>query len=252
VINLHVSDGVALVTILRPERRNALDAAHWMELRAIFENLAQEDISGMIITGTQDVFAAGADIQQLVERKPLDALKSLAQSTLRSLEDLPFVSVAAINGHALGGGCEIALACDMRIAVPEAEIGLPEVGLGIIPGAGGTQRLPVIVGYAKALELIITGQPVSGEEALRIGLVNRVTPQTSLLQEARQFVDVVGKQGRVAVSVARQVLKVGRSNSEAGMLLERLASAAVYSSEEREYRMTKFLNKTKKGTKNND
>lgn len=252
MINLLVSDGVALVTILRPERRNALDAAHWMDLRVIFENLAQENIAGIIITGTQDVFAAGADIQQLVERKPLDALESLAQSTLRSLEDLPFVSVAAINGHALGGGCEIALACDLRIAVPEAEIGLPEVGLGIIPGAGGTQRLPVIVGYAKALELIITGQSVSGEEALRIGLVNRVTPQTSLLQEARQFVEVVGKQGRVAVNVARQVLKVGRSNSEGGMLLERLASAAVYSSDEREYRMKNFLNKTNKGNQKND
>jgi enoyl-CoA hydratase len=247
MIDLQVADGTAMVTIRRPERRNALDADHWIQLSVILDEIAESDVDGIIITGTDSVFAAGADIQQLADRQPLDALNGVAQNTLRCLEKLPFVSVAAINGHALGGGCEIALACDMRIAVPAAKIGLPEVGLGIIPGAGGTQRLPRVVGYAKALEMIITGQPVSGEEALRIGLVNRIAQPESLLSEARELVATVGQQGRVAVSLVRQVLQVGNSNIELGMLLERLASATVYTSDERKFRMQKFLAKRQKG-----
>ena len=245
MIQLQIENSIALVTICRPERRNALDFDHWSQLQHIFTEVSSTDLDGLIITGSSDIFAAGADIQQLVERKPLDALKGVSQNTMRLLEELPFVSVAAINGHALGGGCEIALACDMRLAVPLAKIGLPEVGLGIIPAGGGTHRLPRVVGYAKALELIITGLPVSGDEALRIGLVNRLVQPENLLDEAQELVTQIGRQGRVAVNLVRQMLRIGNTNAELGMLMERLASATLYSDEDRSYRMNRFLTKNK-------
>jgi enoyl-CoA hydratase len=249
MIDLLIEDRTAVLTINRLNRSNALDGAHWESLRAHLVDIADMSLHGLIITGAGDrVFAAGADIGELAARQPIDALLGISQRVVARIEDLPFPSIAAINGHALGGGCEIALACDMRLAVAHARIGLPEVGLGIIPGAGGTQRLPRIVGYSKALEMILTGEPVEGDEALRIGLVNRLCAPEELMATAHRLVSRISQQGALAVSVVRSVLQAGGRAGERdpGFLLERLASVAVYTSDDRAERMHNFLEKTKR------
>jgi enoyl-CoA hydratase len=245
MIDVEVDEAVAVLTVDRPERRNAMSARAWIELGAALDDVVAQGVQGVILTGAGDrVFVAGADIGELVGREPLENLDGLGQRVTARIEQLPVPTVAAINGHALGGGCEIALACDYRVAVRTAKLGQPEVAIGIVPGAGGTVRLPRLVGYAKALELILTGEPVDAEEACRIGLVNAVCEPGGVLPAARRFLELVASRGATAVGLVRQVLKAGAAGGEhAGLLLERLASAAAYADPERRRRMTEFLNR---------
>ena len=147
------TEGIVVLTINLPDRRNALSRSNWLELRGVLVDLRDDpETRGLIITGAGDrAFAAGADVAELVDRPPLVALEGLVQGILLQLEDLPFPTIAALNGHALGGGWELALACDLRVAVPQAKVGFPEAGLGIIPGAGGTLRLLQHVGVGHAM-----------------------------------------------------------------------------------------------------
>ena len=206
-------DSVAIVTINRPDKLNALNAATIAEVRQAFEALRRDTgVRGVILTGAgEKAFIAGADIAELSQMTPLSGIEVSrnGQDTLRSIETMPKPVVAAVNGFALGGGLEFALACHIRIASDNAKLGLPEVKLGIIPGYGGTIRLPRVVGRGRALEIMLTGEMVDAQEAYRIGLVNRVVPQSELLLTAEQMLRKIAANGPVAVALAIEAVDNG-------------------------------------------
>jgi enoyl-CoA hydratase len=200
---LEIKDGVATLVLNRPEKMNALNEAVVLELQAAFESLRDDgSVGGIIFTGAgEKAFIAGADIAELAELDPATAADRAraGQRLTRTMETLGKPILAAINGFALGGGCELAMACTFRVASENARLGQPEVKLGIIAGFGGTQRLTRLVGRGRALELLLTGDPVTAEEALRIGLVNRVFPREELMAEAEKIVRKMMAVGPVAV-----------------------------------------------------
>src|SRR5690606_20799490 len=173
---LEIRDRIAVVTLNAEERRNAIDLEMVQSLHArLDELLGHEELAAVVLIGAgEKAFAAGADIAQLAERSARDALRSINSALFKRVEDFPVPVIAAIRGFCLGGGCELAIACDLRVAGRSARLGQPEVGLGIIPAAGGTYRLPRLVGLGRARELVYTGRILDAEEAERIGLVNRV------------------------------------------------------------------------------
>ena len=203
---LEIQDRVARVTISRPKVLNALNEKTVREIHAVFSSLRENaDVGVVILTGAgEKAFVAGADINELAVMTPLqgEASSKLGQAALREIETLGKPVIAAINGFALGGGCELALACHMRFASENAKLGLPEVGLGIIPGYGGTQRLPRIVGLGRALELITTGNMIDAQEALRIGLVNHVFPQADLIPACEKIAQAILGKGALAIRYA--------------------------------------------------
>jgi enoyl-CoA hydratase len=191
LLELSVVDRVATLTINRPDKLNALNAATIGELgNAIDEIRTRDDIAGAILTGAGRAFVAGADISELAAQTPMQAKQRAlrGQRVFRQFETSPKPVVAAVNGFALGGGCELAMSCHVRIASDAAKFGQPEVKLGICPGYGGTQRLPRLVGMGRALQLLMTGEIIDAAEAYRIGLVNRVVPGTDLLASADALV----------------------------------------------------------------
>jgi len=198
--------GIAFVTVNRPDKLNALNNQTVAELQHCFEALTVDDsVHGVIITGSgTKAFVAGADIAELATQSPLQArpLALRGQRLMNTIEACPKPVIAAVNGYAFGGGCELALACHIRLASDNAVLGLPEVTLGIIPGYGGTQRLPRIVGKGRALELILTAARVDAAEAHRIGLVNKVFPQAELLPQAEAMLRKTMSFGPVAVKFA--------------------------------------------------
>ena len=206
-------EGVAFVTVNRPDKLNALNNSTIGELLHCFEAIAvDEQVRAVILTGSGDkAFVAGADISELAQQTSITArpLALRGQRLMNTVEACPKPVVAAVNGYALGGGCELALAAHIRTASDNAQFGLPEVTLGIIPGYGGTQRLPRIVGKGRALELILTAQRVNAEEALRIGLVNKVFPQAQLLAETEKAVRRILGMGPVAVRFALDAVNHG-------------------------------------------
>jgi enoyl-CoA hydratase len=241
-IRVEASGGVALITIDRPERRNALSKDAWLELRSAFNELREDpDTVGLIVTGSGDrAFAAGADVEELADRPAFAALDGLVQGVLLELEALPFPTIAAMNGHALGGGWELALACDLRVAVASAKVGFPEVGLGIMPGAGGTLRLLQHVGIGFAKEWILTGRLLDASEAHTHGLVNRVVDPGLALDEARSLMTTLAAQPRTAVRLAK-ILIDAAARGEAGPAMERLAYTLTFHAPDRAERMHAFL-----------
>jgi len=201
-----VNDRIARVTVNRPKVLNALNEKTVREIHAVFASLRENAEVGLVIlTGAgEKAFVAGADINELALMTPLqgEASSKLGQAALREIETLGKPVIAAINGFALGGGCELALACHIRFASENARLGLPEVGLGIIPGYGGTQRLPRIVGLGHALELITTARVIDAQEALRIGLVNRVLPAAELIPHCEKVAGEILSRGALAVRYA--------------------------------------------------
>jgi enoyl-CoA hydratase len=206
-------DGIATVTVNRPDKLNALNNATIAELQHCFEALAaDDDIAAVIVTGAgQKAFVAGADISELATQTPLQArpLAMRGQKLMDTVEACPKPVIAAVNGFAFGGGCELALACHMRFASDNAVMGLPEVTLGIIPGYGGTQRLPRIVGKGRAMEMILTAARVDAAEAHRIGLVNKVFSQAELLAATEKTLRRVLSAGPVAVKFALDAVNHG-------------------------------------------
>ena len=200
---LERDDAVALVTINRPQVLNALNLATLDELRRVILDLKKDDsVRAVILTGSgEKAFVAGADINELAVQTPITGREhALAgQHVLDLIEHMGKPVIAAINGYALGGGCELALACTLRIAADTARLGQPEINLGILPGYAGTQRLPRLVGKARAMELILTGAQISASEAERIGLVNRVVPAAALLAEAKKLAVELARQAPIAV-----------------------------------------------------
>jgi enoyl-CoA hydratase len=220
-----VADRVATVTVNRPDKLNALNDAVIAELdRAADEIRDRSDIGAAMLTGAgAKAFVAGADIAEMAQQGPFDgkARALRGQAVLRKLETSPKPIVAAVNGFALGGGCELAMACHLRIASENARFGQPEVKLGITPGFGGTQRLPRLVGKGRALELILTGQMIDAAEAYRIGLVNRVVAAAELLPTCEKLLRTILAQGPLAVALCVEAVDRGLElDLASGLLLE--------------------------------
>jgi enoyl-CoA hydratase len=203
LLTFDVADRIATITVNRPDKLNALNDALIAELRiAIAEARRRHDIGAILVTGAGRAFVAGADITELVHQSAVDgkARAMRGQQVFRRFETSPKPTLAAVNGFALGGGCELAMACHIRIASDAAKFGLPEVKLGIVPGYGGSQRLPRLVGRGRALQLLLTGETIDAAEAYRIGLVNRVVPAAELISSARAMLTTILANGPVAVA----------------------------------------------------
>lgn len=243
-----IDEGVATIMLNRAEVRNAIDLKTWQEIDRVISLLDADDaVQILIFTGAGDeAFAAGTDIRWLRDRDMFETLEAYSQSVLQKLEDLPKPSIAAVNGYALGGGCELALACDIRYASEKAQFGQPEVRLSIVPGAGGTQRLPRAVGIARAKELIFSGEMIDAYEAERIGLVNRIVPPSELMDTCLQFARKVMQRGPVAVRLAKLSINAGiKYGPDAGLMVERMAQAIVFNTADRIEGTSAFLEKRK-------
>ena len=216
---------IAYVTLNRPKVLNALNTKTWEDLRTAFEAARDDDeVRGVILTGAGDkAFIAGADISELAHLSAVEAEESssFGQQVLNLVENLGKPVIAAINGFALGGGCETAMACTIRIASETAKFGQPEVKLGVLPGGGGTQRLPRLVGKGRALQLILTGEMISAQEAYRIGLVNEVVPAANLITRSEAILNQIFANAPVAVRYSLEAVNKGIETSQAeGMALE--------------------------------
>ncbi len=245
-----VRDGLAVVTVNRPDKLNALDRKTVEELdRAMADAAAQPEVLAVILTGAgPKAFVAGADINELARQTPLGGkdYSLYGQGVLARIESLGKVTIAAVNGFALGGGCELALACNLRVASENAKLGLPEVTLGIIPGFGGTQRLARLVGKGKALELILSGEMVDAKEAHRIGLVNRVAPAGEAVPAAESLARTIMSRGPQAVRMAIEAVNEGLEMPiEEGLFLEATLFGLVTTTEDFKEGTRAFIEKRK-------
>ena len=242
--------GIALVTVNRPDKLNALSGAVVVELKSAFESIAADPrIRAAIVTGAgEKAFVAGADIQELAVAGAM-AAKDLArrgQSVFRKIETLRKPVIAAVNGFALGGGLELAMACAIRIASGNAKMGQPEVKLGIPAGYGGTQRLPKLVGRGRALEMLLTGDPIDAQEAWRIGLVNHVTEQAELLAAAHELMRRILANGPLACALTLEAVDVGlNSGLEEGLRFEAAAFGLAAATDDKREGTAAFLEKRK-------
>jgi enoyl-CoA hydratase/carnithine racemase len=241
-------DEIAYITLNRPQVLNALNTSTWADLRTAFED-ARDDagVRGAILTGAGNkAFIAGADISELSHATALEAERSsrFGQEILDLIENLGKPVIAAINGFALGGGCETAMACTIRIAAENAKVGQPEVKLGLLPGGGGTQRLPRLVGKGRALQLILSGEMITAQEAYRIGLVNEVVPAAGLIARAEAILRQITGNAPIAVKFALEAVNKGTETSQSeGMLLEASYFGLCASTEDKKEGTSAFLEK---------
>ena len=248
MVKTDVSESIATLTIDRPEVKNALDLETVGAIRSALQSVAADPHVGVLIVtgGGETAFVSGADINDIRARGRDEGLAAINSSLFAEIERFPRPTIAAINGYALGGGCELALACDIRIASDAAKFGQPELGLGIIPGAGATQRLPRIVGMGRAKHLILTGEIIDAKQALEIGLVSAVTPPGQLQIRAREMAKRILRQGPLAARLAKLALNASaRVDLDSGLLIETLAQALCYSSEDKLEGTSAFLEKRK-------
>ena len=221
---LSVTDRVATITVNRPDKLNAVNAVTILELGEVIEEVrSRDDIGGAILTGAGKAFVAGADISELASQQPLDAKRRAlrGQGIFARFESSPKPIIAAVNGFALGGGCELAMSCHLRIASEFAKFGQPEVKLGICPGYGGTQRLPRLIGKGRAMQLLLTGEMIDAAEAYRIGLVNKVVPAADLLSTADAMIRAMLANGPLALGLCIEAVNRGYDASiEDGLNLE--------------------------------
>lgn len=236
---------IVQITIDRPDKLNAMNLDVMDEFITILDNLEKDSSKIVIITGSgQKAFSAGADIEYMNTIGPTDAEKYALRGheVLNKIEKLPKPVIAAINGYALGGGCELALSCDIRFASKNAQLGQPEVTLGICPGWGGTQRLLRLVGPARAKDLIFSGRRIDVEEAFSMGLVNKIFSSESLLAETKTYAKTIVKNSGYAVGVSKMLVNRGMDASlDTGLKLEIYSWALCFSTKEREERMRLFL-----------
>ena len=241
-------DAIAYVTVNRPKVLNALNTPTWKDLRTAFE-AARDDVAvrGVILTGAGDkAFVAGADISELAHVAAVEAEQAsrFGQEVLDLIENLGKPVVAAVNGFALGGGCETAMACTIRIAVEGARFGQPEVALGLVPGGGGTQRLPRLVGKGRALQLILSGEMIDAREAYRIGLVNEVVPAAALIARAEAILKKIGANAPIAVKLSLEAVNKGLETGQAeGLLLEASYFGLCAATEDKKEGTSAFLEK---------
>lgn len=247
-VSYQVKNGLLYLTLDRPEARNALTPEMWRDISAAVRAARQDpEVRVVIVSGAGDkALASGADIRELHEREHLVQMNGVATNALKELEELDKPVICAINGYALGGGCELALACDIRIATRRSKLGQPEVGLGLIPGAGGTQRLVRLVGPGRAKELIFSGMILTAEQALAIGLVNRVTDDTreAVMAEAEALAGTIMEKGPVALALAKICINMGSNTDlDTGLMLERMAQTIALSTQDRKEGTAAFLEK---------
>lgn len=245
-LTVSTADGVRLVTINRPEVRNALSAGVLDDLQDVMDRAEHDDdVAVLILTGAGDkAFVAGADITQLQHYTVTTGLEHRMQNVFNRIEHFPKPTIAAVNGFALGGGCELSMACDIRVAADSARFGLPETTLGVLPGAGGTQRLARLVGTGRAIEMILTGRFIDAEEALGIGLVTSIVPAAELLDHAREVAGTIAAKGPLAVRLAKLVVRTGMdADLGTGQVVEHLAQAILYGSEDKTEGTEAFLGK---------
>ena len=239
--------GVALVTVNRPDKMNALNG----EVRcAVFEALDEleedDDVRAVVITGAGDrAFIAGADISEFKDARPVDQYRSMQDGDIyAALEQFRKPVIAMINGYCLGGGCELAMACDIRIAAEEAKLGQPEINLGLIPGGGGTQRLPRLVGEGRAMKMIMTGEQISGTEAERIGLVDGVVPREELEEHTLEMAREIAAKSPLALQGAKEsILEARRTSLPEGRKFERGWFSLLFSTDDMDEGVTAFLEK---------
>ncbi len=244
------NDGIATVTVNRPSSLNALNKVVLLELQQVFEELENDiEVLAVIITGTgSKAFVAGADITELQKLSALEARDAsiLGQSVFSRIENLSKPVIAAVNGYALGGGCELAMSCDIRIASETAKFGLPELRLGVIPGYAGTQRLPRLIGKGHAKNLILTGDQIDAQEAYRIGLVTKVVAPDALLMSAKEVAAKIASNGRVAVKLAKSAINKGMDvDFESGQAYEAEIFGMCFATEDQCEGMTAFVEKRK-------
>lgn len=243
---VEIDERVATITINRPEARNSLSRNVIAEILACLDSLRGDDAVGAVIfTGAGDrAFIAGADITQVRGYSMATGLESAMQRAFDIIEDYEKPTIAAVNGFALGGGCELAMACDIRIASRTARFGLPEPSLGILPGAGGTQRMARLVGTGRALDLILTSRMLSAEEAERWGLVSRISEPENLLGDARDLATTILGKGPVAVRLTKLVVRSGTdADQRTGQIIERLAQSLLYTTSDKDEGAQAFIDK---------
>jgi enoyl-CoA hydratase len=249
------ADGIAKVTLNRPESLNALNSTVYNELYDVFENIENDDeVRVVVLTGSgEKAFAAGSDVVEMQHMNTLDIQKFVA--TIRKASDRIYTltkpTIAAINGYALGGGCELSMCCDLRICSEKARFGQPEINLGLIPGACGTQRLPRLIGAAKAKELIYLGDMIKADEALNLGLVNKVVPPESLMESAMEWArKLAGKSGPV-LAMAKLAINTGiDTDINSGLNMEARCVSLCFATEDQKEGMTAFLDKREAKFKN--
>ena len=249
-VKLEQQDRIWTLTIDRPEKRNALDAQTVAETHdALREADHESGPRGCVVIlrgGGEKAFVSGADISQLNQRTQQDALCSINQGLFTAIANFPWPTIAAVNGFALGGGCELAIACDLRVASDTARFGFPETGLGIIPGAGGTQRLARLISLALAKELILTGDIIDAQRALQAGLVSAVVPAAELMPTAVSYAQRMLSRGPLALRMAKLAMNASSHAPEhAGLMIEILAQAVCFSSEDKAEGTKAFLEKRK-------
>lgn len=245
-----VDGQIGVITINRPKSLNALNSETLAELKALTKEIAgRKDVRVVIVTGSgEKAFVAGADISEMVNGTPAEgrAMCQLAHEAFAELENMPQVTIAAVNGYALGGGCELSMACDIRIAADNAKFGQPEVNLGILPGFGGTQRLPRLVGKGRAKEMIFTTAQIDAQEAYRIGLANKVVPKAELMDACKSMADVILNKASYAVSLAKSSINTGLDvDLASGCKFEADLFGLAFSTADKKEGMTAFLEKRK-------
>jgi enoyl-CoA hydratase len=242
-------DRVAVITINRPEKRNALNIQTRAEGAAILDELRADDsVRVVIITGAGDkAFIAGADIAEFADRTAISQREIMLERGLfNAVDTFPKPIIAMVNGYCLGGGCEVALACDIRVASETASFGQPEINLGIIPGGGGTQRLPRLVGEGKAMEMILTGEIIDAQTAFNLGLVNHVVPADQLEIKTMEIANRIAEKSPIALRLAKEAIKLAsRSNLDEGLRREVDLFALCFSSADKDEGVKAFLEKRK-------
>lgn len=238
---------IALIRLNRPKELNALNLQLMQELREALQQLDKNDqVRVIIITGNEQAFAAGADIKQMADKSAVDMLMIDQFSTWDQIKKTKKPVIAAVSGFALGGGCELAMTCDMIIASETAKFGQPEIKIGVMPGAGGTQRLTRAIGKAKAMELVLTGRFLSAEEALSYGLINKVVPVELYLFEAVQLAKEIAQMSPVATQLAKEsVNRSFETHLDEGLLFERKNFYLTFASDDQKEGMKAFIEKRK-------
>lgn len=241
-------DGVYRCFFSRPEVRNALNREMVAEIRSMLGQLAHiPDARVLILAGSEKVFISGADISELRDRGKLDALSFINNGLFRDIETFHLPVIAAVRGWALGGGCELAAACDLRVIGRGAKLGQPEVKLGILPGAGATYRLPRLIGMGNARDLILTGRIIDAEEAFSMGFANRLVSDADVLADAEALARDIANNGTLAVRLSKMALNASvESSDRASLFFEATAQAVTFEDDEKMRRMTDFLESRKK------
>lgn len=254
LLQLDITDRIATVTVNRPEKLNALNNKVLDELRIVFDHLEENpEASGIVVTGKGDkAFAAGADIAELqkLKSKSGERASRKGQAVFSLIESTGKPVIAAVEGYALGGGCELAMACHLRVAGKSAKFGLPELGLGIMPGYGGTQRLPRLIGKGRALEMILDGNPVDAGKAFEFGLVNRVVEDGTAAEESRKWLKYIITKAPVAMKIAIQSVHSAYPNRAQGFQDESRFFGYLCGTEDFKEGTTAFLEKRKPGFQN--